>query len=83
MTPEQVNEAMAAVPVEHREAVARWLILRAQRYQPSFLLTKGQAAYIQDALCSAAVDVADPTAEDSTLAHAARVMDRLREGLDT
>lgn len=68
---------MAAVPVEHREAVARWLIQRAGRYQPSFILTGDQAGMIQDALCSAAVDVADPTAENSTLAHSAEVMRRL------
>lgn len=69
------------VPQEHRDAVARWLLERAAEYRPSWLLGGTEVLLMQDALKSAAIDIAEGgDIEDTTLARDAVVLRRLREG---
>lgn len=68
------------VPVEHRRAVARWLIERGDQFQQSWVLGAEQAQMIRGALYGAAVDLVDPDSEDTTVEHAAEVVAELRRG---
>ena len=65
------------IPAEYRDTVARWLIGRAHALRPSFVLNEYQAALIREALVGAAVDVAEPGADDTTIGHANAVLARL------
>ena len=73
-----MDEEMAWVPESHRKTFAKWLLERAERYQPSMFLDEIQANLLKDVLTGVAVDVVDPMSEDMTNAHAARVLGELR-----
>ena len=70
---------LAAIPYEHRKTLARWLLQRGQGFQPSIFLSAREAGCIRDTFTGAAVDVADPLSEDSTIGHAAHVLGTLEE----
>lgn len=76
ITPDQLN----AIPAQHRRTIALWLTQRAQQFQPSVFCTAETAHAVQGALSGAAVDLYTPTAEDSTVHHAAQVFMWLNHG---
>lgn len=65
---------LAAIPEGHRRTVARWLAGKATMLRPSFLFSERVIYLARDVLKGAAVDLVDPTAEDSTIDHAAEVL---------
>ena len=71
-------EQLAAIPAEHRETIARWILERADGIGPSFLCTPATADMCRAVLVGVAVDLADPGAEDSTIELAEAVTRRLR-----
>lgn len=68
-------EDLAAIPVAHRRTIARWLVQQGS-VAPGGLLGALTNAH-NDALRGAAVTLADPLAEDSTIDHARAVLDDL------
>lgn len=79
MDMEELNRAVAQIPAHHRKTVARWLLAQAEQYRPSMFLDREQAALVQGVLTGAAVDVMDPTSEEVTNAHAARILGSLQD----
>lgn len=73
------SEDLTAIPEDHRHVVAQWLVERAGLFQPSFLLTEGEALKIRDVLQGAAVDLASPVAGDGTVEHANGILNWLAE----
>lgn len=71
---------LAAIPEEHRRTIARWLLERTKQYRSSFVLSEDEAKLITGALAEAAVVLVDPESEDSTLTHAADVLQDLNPG---
>lgn len=69
----ELDELMA-VPEEHRRTIARWLLDRSERYQPSMVLSEDAAELVRGAVLGCAVDLADPESEDSTVEHANEVI---------
>lgn len=76
------NVDLAAIPAEHRRTIARWLVERGDIFRPSFILSAEDTATIRDVLRGAAVDLATPTAEDSTVGHADQVLGELAGEVD-
>lgn len=70
ITPDQLN----AIPLEHRRTIALWLYQRGDQYAPSLVLTAGMSMVLRDAFAGAAVDLADPLSDDSTIGHGAHVL---------
>jgi hypothetical protein len=68
------EQELADIPEQYRRTIARWLLDRAERCKPSRLLDYHTARQIQGALGGAAVDLADPLAEDTTTGHARNVI---------
>ncbi len=72
-------EDLAKIPAEHRRTIARFLIQRADGTRGSWVLSDHTRRIVADVLNGAAVDIADPLADDSTIAHAADILTDLRE----
>lgn len=70
-------EQLADIPAEHRRVIARWLCERANGIRPSMVCTPDTAEAISGVLYGVAVDLADPLAEDTTLAHSVAVLNDL------
>lgn len=70
-------EQLAAIPAEHRMVIARWLCERGAQIRPSMFATPSEVEAISGVLHGCAVDLADPTAEDSTVQHSYGVLLRL------
>ncbi len=78
MTAPEVTDAdLAAVPAEYRRTVARWLLQRGGQFRESWVCPAEVVGAIRDALSGAAVDIAAPGSEDSTVGHAVSVVDGL------
>lgn len=65
---------LAAIPEGHRRTIARWLAGQSTMLRPSWLFSAQSIQLARDVLKGAAVDLVDPTAEDSTIEHAAKVL---------
>lgn len=74
------TDQLAAIPTEHRRLISRWLTERAAQFTPSWLCPQDVSHGIQNALNGAAVDLADPLTDDSTLSHAAGTLTSLAPG---
>lgn len=79
MDMEELNRAVAQIPEESRRVIARWLLAQAEQYRPSMFLDERQVSLIQGVITGAAVDVMDPTSEEVTNAHAARILGSLQD----
>ena len=77
MTQPTTDDDLWAIPAEHRDTIARWLIGHADSIAVSMLADQHTVTVVSGALYGAAVDLAEPGAEDTTLVHAARVLERL------
>ena len=75
--PPVTDDDLWQIPAKHRDTIARWLIQHGASFQPSTFLPADLAVIIASAFDGAAVDLAEPGAEDSTLDHAQAVLDRL------
>lgn len=71
------NEALAAIPEEHRRLLARWLAAQSTLLRPSWLFPAQTTLLARDVLRGAAVTLVDPLSEDSTVSHAAEVLSEL------
>jgi hypothetical protein len=67
-------EDLAGIPAEHRRVIARWLCERANSIRPSMFCTPSEAEAIGGVMYGVAVDLADPLADDSSVAHSAAVL---------
>lgn len=70
---------LARIPEEYRRVIARYLVQDAKRYRPSFVLSEHSAKLIAGVLTGAAVTLMTPLDEDTTIMHAADVLDDLGE----
>lgn len=68
------DDDLAAVPLEYRRTVARWLTERAASIQPSIFVTDHEAGLIRACLQGAAVYLMSPGVDDSTIGHAQAVL---------
>jgi hypothetical protein len=64
------DEQLAAVPLEHRRTVARWLTERAGTFKASSLFGPFLTDTVHDALQGAATDLMTPGVDDTTIGHA-------------
>lgn len=72
------DDDLWAVPAEHRDTIARWLLHRAASFQPApWLASDDIVSGICGALSGAAVDLAEPGVDDTTIEHAQAVLARL------
>lgn len=60
---------LAAIPLEHRQTIGRWLYERSRMVEPSCLLGAEAADAARGMLAGAAADLVDPESEDTTVAH--------------
>lgn len=68
-------EDLAAIPQGHRLTIARWLIERADSIRAAWwILPDSAASAVRGHLAGAAVDLADPLTDDSTIDHANDVL---------
>lgn len=75
MTDQKITpEILAGIPDDHRRTIARWLLERAGSYQPSIFINAHTAEHLHRALLGAAVDLAEPLADDTTIGFAAGVV---------
>lgn len=72
-------EDLAAIPIEYRTAIARWIDERGRTLKPSMVLSPHSLDAVQIVLTGMAVDLAAPLAEDSTVDHANAILSGLRE----
>lgn len=70
-------EDLAAIPAEHRRTIALWLTQVAESHTGGWVISAAEAALIRNVLLGAAVDLADPTSEDTTVEHAAAILGEL------
>lgn len=75
--PPVTDDDLWAVPLEHRQTIARWLAQRAASFEPSFFLSDRAAEAIRDAVRGAAVDLMSPGVDDTTIGHAQAVLGSL------
>jgi hypothetical protein len=75
--PAILAEDLAAIPAEHRRTIALWLTQVADSHTGGWVISAAEAALIRNVLLGAAVDLADPTSEDTTTDHAVEVLARL------
>lgn len=81
MDVEKLQGDLRNVPKAYRKVMARWLLAMSEQYRPSLVLTKHEAQMIAGALTGAAVELYEPMTEDTTLLHAAEVIEELTSGL--
>lgn len=74
---EDLQRQVADVPEEHRRLIARWLLALRGQYRPSLVLTSHEANLIVGVLTGAVTELCDPLSEDTTLLHAAEVVEEL------
>lgn len=65
---------LAALPIEDRKVIARWICERADQIRPSIYCTPDTVEAITGVLYGIAVDLADPESDDSTVQHAREVL---------
>lgn len=75
ITPEDLD----TIPLGHRRTIALWLAQRAVDFHESWVLSASDALVIGRALAGAAVDLADPLSEDTTISHALDVLASLSD----
>jgi hypothetical protein len=68
---------LAAIPEEHRQVISCWLLERAKRYQPSWVLSAREAELVAGTLACVAVELMEPLSEDSTVARGKKVIETL------
>ena len=71
------DEHLAAIPLEYRTAVARWLIARSDTFRPSWVASPAVVNAARSALVGAAVDIVTLESDDTTIDHAIAVLDEL------